>query len=92
MRNTNELGSRFADKLDLSGEPIPGMSIIEIAGGCRVLVERHHGVIEYGNSQIRISVSFGVIQIKGCSLELISMTKEQLIIGGHIDCISIDRR
>lgn len=92
MWNSNEWENRFADRLDLSGEPMPGLSIAELAGDCRVLVERHGGIIEYGSTKIRVSVNYGQLCVQGCNLELISMTKSQLIIGGEIDSMTVIRR
>ena len=83
---------RMADHADLYGESVPGVPILEIAGDHRVLVERHRGVIEYGPQCIRVRVSYGILCISGCNMELTRMTAQQLIISGRIDGISIDRR
>lgn len=82
---------RIADASDLQGESLPGVPIVEIAGDRRVLIERHHGVIEYGRELIRIRVKYGIIQISGCGLELKQMTKQLLIVSGRIDCVQIQR-
>ena len=69
---------RLADGADLSAEPLPGQPIVEIAGDRRVLIENHFGVKEYSREKI--------------DLELIRMTKEQLIISGRIDAVTLIRR
>ena len=90
------MGKHFIDRLtevaDLPDEPIPGQSLVEIAGERRVLIERHCGVIEYGRQQICVKVKFGVVCITGQGLELTRMTKEQLIISGCISCVKLERR
>lgn len=83
---------RIADGADLYGEPLPGIPIVEIAGDRRVLIERHRGVIEYGEQRIRVRVSYGIICITGSCLELTQMTKQQLIVSGQIDCVQLQRR
>ena len=77
---------RLADGADLSAEPLPGQPIVEIAGDRRVLIENHFGVKEYSR------VKYGLVCVCGCDLELIRMTKEQLIISGRIDAVTLIRR
>lgn len=83
---------RLMEELDLPGESIPGQSLIEIAGDRRVLVENHCGVTEYGRERILIRVKFGELRVCGCDLEMIRMTRQQLIITGKIDGVNLVRR
>ena len=83
---------RLADGADLSAEPLPGQPIVEIAGDRRVLIENHFGVKEYSREHIGVMVKYGVVRVSGCGLELIRMTKEQLVISGRIDCVTLARR
>lgn len=82
----------LADRAELEAEPMPAQPIVEIAGDQRVLVENHKGVSAYSSERILINVSFGTVCICGCGLRLIRMTKEQLVIRGRIDAVSIQRR
>ena len=82
----------LADRVELEAEPMPAQPIVEIAGDQRVLVENHKGVSAYSSERILINVSFGTVCICGCGLRLIRMTKEQLVIRGRIDAVSIQRR
>ena len=83
---------KLADGADLSGEPLPGVPIVEIAGECRVLIERHGGVTEYSRERISVKVRYGTVSVCGCGLELTRMTREQLVISGRIDCVQLQRR
>ena len=83
---------RLADGADLSAEPLPGQPIVEIAGDRRVLIENHFGVKEYSRERIGVKVKYGVVTVCGCGLELIRMTKEQLVISGRIDGVTLARR
>lgn len=85
-------GKDLWDYLNLPGESLPGQVLVEITGDNRVLIEHHRGVREYSRSRIGVNVKYGVIQICGSCLELRSMTKEQLVISGNIDCIMLKRR
>ena len=75
-----------------SAEPLPGQPIVEIAGDRRVLIENHFGVKEYSREKIGVKVKYGLVCVCGCDLELIRMTKEQLIISGRIDAVTLIRR
>jgi len=83
---------RLADASELSAEPLPGQPIVEIAGDRRVLIENHFGVKEYSREKITVKVKFGFVCVCGCQLELLRMTKEQLVICGRIDGITLQRR
>jgi len=80
------------DQSSLGSESVPGQPIIEIAGEHRVLIENHQGVSAYGKDRILVNVKFGCICICGCNLEMLHMTKEQLVIYGRIDTIGLQRR
>ncbi len=81
--------SRLAEETE---EPLPGQPIVELAGDRRVLIENHFGVKAYGREKIIVRVKYGWVSVCGCALELQRMTREQLIIRGRIDGISIQRR
>ena len=81
----------LALQADLPAEPLPGQPIVEVFGNQRVLIERHKGVTQYGFKEICARVSFGTVRVSGCDLELVRMTKEQLVITGRINGISFHR-
>lgn len=83
---------RLADGVDLSGETMPGVPVVELAGDRRVLIERHGGVTEYSGERICVKVRYGLVCICGCGLELTCMTREQLVITGRIDAVQLLRR
>ncbi|MGM9660662.1 MAG: YabP/YqfC family sporulation protein [Faecousia sp.] len=83
---------RLADRAELETEPMPAQPIVEIAGDRRVLVENHGGVRAYSTERILVNVKYGAVCVCGCGLELIRMTKEQLVIRGRIDSVSLQRR
>lgn len=82
----------LADGLDLAGESLPGVPVVELAGESRVLIERHGGVTQYSTQKICVKVRYGQVQVCGCELELTQMTREQLIISGRIDSVHLLRR
>ncbi len=83
---------RLADSSDIASQPLPGQPIVELAGDRRVLVENHFGVMEYSGERITVKVKYGCVSVCGCGLQLMHMTREQLVICGRIDGISLMRR
>ncbi len=82
---------RLTEGADLPAEPLPGQPLVELAGDRRVLIENHRGVTEYGREQIRVRVRYGQILVCGGGMELARMTKEQLVIAGRIDSVTLIR-
>lgn len=83
---------RLTEGMDLAGETLPGMTVAELAGDRRVLIEGHRGVTEYGREQVCVKVGYGLLCVCGCGLELRQMSKQQLVITGRIDCIQLRRK
>ena len=92
MGRSHVFWERLADEAELTGSAIPGQPIVEIAGEHRVLIENHYGVSQYSKEKIGIKVKFGLVCVCGCGLELVRMTREQLVIAGKIDSVNLMRR
>lgn len=89
--NRKQIAQRLIFAADLPDAPLPGLPLVEISGQDRVLIENHLGVTQYGRESISVRVKFGQIRVSGCNLELARMTKEQLVITGRIDGVSLYR-
>ena len=92
MARSGDWLQHLADRTELESEALPGLPILEIAGDRRILIERHDGVLEYGPERIRIRVVYGTVCVTGCGLELVRMTRQQLVITGRVDSVSLQRR
>ena len=77
--------------VDLPGETVPGLPLVEIIGEHRVLIENHKGVVGYGSEEICIKVKFGTIKVLGNELMLSRMTKQQIVISGIIDSVFLHK-
>lgn len=71
---------------------ISKLPLVEIAGKKRVLVENHLGVIGYSSEKIQIRVCYGVLSVSGSGLQFAQINREQLVICGRVDCVSLLRR
>ena len=92
MKQYEKALQRLAATVYESNEMLPGVPIVELAGDRRVLIENHHGVIEYADQRICVKVKYGILCVCGCDMELAKMTKDQLVITGQIGSVTIQRR
>ena len=92
MKKERNILQWLAEGADLAGEPLPGQSLVELAGDSRVLIENHHGVVEYSPCRIGAAVRFGRVLVCGHCLELVQMTREQLVITGKVESITLIRK
>lgn len=92
MERRKQWVQKLADGADLSEEALPGVTVVELAGEHRVLIERHGGVTQYSREQVCVKVSYGWVCVCGGCLELTRMTRGQLIISGRIDSVKLQRR
>lgn len=82
---------KLMDAANLRAEPQPGLPIIEMVGDRRVLIEKHCGVLEYEQNMVCVKIKQGCICVKGCNLEIMQMTKNQLIISGEIFAVELSK-
>lgn len=69
-----------------------GFPLIELVGDCRVLIENHCSIIEYGKERIVIKMKFGCVEICGKGMQLSQLTKSQLVVSGRITGLQLIRR
>lgn len=91
MKQYRKFAEHAVIQADLPGESLPNQPLLEIMGDNRVLLENHLGVICYGDCEIKVRVKYGAISVRGKELQLTNMTRQQLIIIGRIDSVSIVR-
>lgn len=92
MRKAQQIWNLLADQTDLSDEPIPGQTIVEISGFHRVLIENHSGVDQYEPGCIVVRGKSGDIHVCGQDLEVSRISKESIVIKGYILQVSLERR
>lgn len=91
MKQNMRLLDHITAAAELSDEALPGLPLVEIAGDKRVLIEHHKGVLQYAQHKISVRASYGRICISGQNLQLLKMTKDQLLITGCIDAVELMR-
>ena len=89
MKERRTVWDRIIMATDLGTEPSPKLPLVEIAGNRRVLIENHRGVSQYGSNEICVNVDYGCVYICGQKLDLLCMSKEQLIVTGVIESVRL---
>ena len=92
MKQKRDLLSYLTTDPELPGELLPGQSLVELAGDSRVLIENHHGVVEYSPCRIGAAVRFGRVLVCGQCLELGHLTRQQLGSPAKVYSITLIRK
>ena len=92
MKQQNRILRQLELRAQLSGQPLPGIPIVELAGDRRVLIENHLGVIAYCCHKVIVKVHCGFMCIYGDDLYIHKMSREQLVIAGRIDAVNFRER
>ena len=90
MGKRKSIFERISFAADLPDEPIPRLPLVEIAGGRRVLIENHLGVVAYESERICVKVTYGTVCVCGNNLELARMIRGQLVITGKIRSVELN--
>lgn len=72
-----------------TGKEVPSRTLLELLGKQRLVVECHRGIVCYGDSEVVIKASYGMIHILGDKLRLCRMSREQLCIRGEVQEIKL---
>lgn len=91
MQVENKFFNWVLNRSDLLAESTPGAPLVEIVGNNRLLIENHCGVADYGRNEIHVKVSYGAICVQGTCLQLVQMSKQQLLISGCINSVCLLR-
>ena len=67
------------------------LPLVELAGCSRVLIENHAGVLAYSQEEIAVRMQYGCLRVAGQKMRLAEMHRDQLVISGQIDSISVHR-
>ncbi|MBR3640870.1 MAG: YabP/YqfC family sporulation protein [Oscillibacter sp.] len=76
--------SVFAERFDLPADVVAGAPRVELVGDREVYVERHTGLLAYGETQIDVNTPAGVLRVRGEELTLLAMTAGEVRVGGVI--------
>ena len=80
---------RTAQLFDLPADVVAGLPRLELVGTGELRMERHKGILAYGDKEIHISGGAYVVKVTGEDLELRAMTGLELLITGRISGVQL---
>lgn len=86
-KQSREIGQRLAGLFDIPTDVVLNFPKISIIGNIQLYIENHRGIIEYRADTIRISVSFGEIEVGGEELTVRSITRDEIYLDGVIKTV-----
>lgn len=89
-RKREGLLEKTAEVLDLPGDVVAGLPLLELTGSRELRMENHKGILAYGSEEIHISGGKMVVKVRGTDLELKAMNASQLLITGDIAAIELN--
>ena len=84
QRDTAPVGEKIADALELPREVAAGTLRITVWADREAEVVNHKGIIEYGDSIIRLNSAGGVLSLYGEGMDIKSITDEDISVTGKI--------
>ena len=83
-----EIMLHVAELFDLPGDLAAGLPHMELLGNREFFMERHGGILSYGEDEITLSAGGLTVRVQGQQLRLIAMTEQEIRIGGYIAAVS----
>ena len=78
----HDILTKTAELLDLPMDVVAGLPSLELMGNRQLFLTRHKGILSYSDTAIDVNCG---------SLQLLSMTADEMRIGGVIEWIELSR-
>ena len=78
-------------EMDMPAYAMLDVPRIELTGDGRLLIERHHGILEYSGECIRVAARGMSVRITGMDLQLQAMTQSEISVTGCIASVELQR-
>ncbi|MFZ7119904.1 MAG: sporulation protein YqfC [Eubacteriaceae bacterium] len=88
-KKLESLKENISDIFELPKEITLNLPKITLIGNIQARIENHKGIIEYNNSKIRINSKVGIIVVEGKDLFIRNIIKEEIIVEGIIENVTI---
>ncbi|MEG0772393.1 sporulation protein YqfC [Clostridium sp.] len=77
-------------KLDLPREMVLDLPKVTIISNSEISIENHKGVIFFGESEIKIKTSIGIVHISGFNFEIIFVGGSTIALSGKFKSVVFD--
>ena len=79
-------------EMDMPAYALMDVPRLEMTGDGQLLIERHHGVLEYSEECVRVAAHGMTLRVTGAGLQLQSMTQNEIAVTGPIFSIELQRQ
>ncbi len=83
-----EILYHVAELFDLPGDLAAGLPHMELLGNREFFMERHGGILSYGDTEITLGAGVMTVRVRGRELRLLAMTDQEIRLGGYIADVS----
>lgn len=73
---------RLGNELEIPVGSLPGGVHMELENNCSAVVDGCLGVLEYGDTAIRLNTGHLIVKIEGCDLTVVAMQNGQATVTG----------
>ena len=78
--------------MDLPEGTAPRFPCFRLLGDAHLEVENHKGVLEFGDSLVRLYTEIGILRVTGERLEIRNADRESVLIDGVIASVEYEKR
>ncbi|NLL18575.1 MAG: sporulation protein YqfC [Clostridia bacterium] len=89
-RKTMQLQANMVELLEMPSDIMLDLPKLILIGQKELIIENHRGIIEYGQTVIRVNSTVGQITVKGSGLMLKTLKSDQMLVEGIISAITIE--
>lgn len=91
MKKKRHVLRQAARAMALPEDIVLGMPRVLLRGDSSLLLENHHGVIEYTQERLRIRTMLGIVVVEGVDLCLTELGERDLMLSGTIEGIALSK-
>lgn len=82
IKMKKRISEKVADTWGVPKDVIMNIPRLTISGDKEIYIENHKGILEYTDSEIRISTAMGIVRICGKNLKITGIRQEDVLIDG----------
>lgn len=80
----DKIGNYITDILQIPPETMSGVPRVTVSGNRVVIIENHKGLRVYNRECVEVNGKNSIVRVSGTELEIVAMTKTELIVHGII--------
>ena len=89
MKKAEKLLAAAASRLDLPGNVVAGLPVMELTGFSQLSVEHHCGIREYTDEAVTVALKNGSVRITGRRLAISLLNHDYVVVRGELENIQL---